>query len=114
MDTKEVFMNKKGFTLVELMITITIIGILAAIGIPQYSGAVAKARCAEVTVVFGQIASAQEMYRAESRQYLACNQAQITERLDVKASEMQHFTYTVTTPTTTTYTITATAKNHMR
>ena len=39
--------NNKGFTLVELMIVIAIIGVLAAVGYPAYTGAVKKANRAD-------------------------------------------------------------------
>ncbi|MFA5100707.1 MAG: prepilin-type N-terminal cleavage/methylation domain-containing protein [Candidatus Omnitrophota bacterium] len=44
---------KKGFTLIELMIVIIIIGVLATIGIVQYQSAVEKSRGAEAKSVIG-------------------------------------------------------------
>jgi len=42
--------NKKGFTLIEIMITVAIIGILAAIAIPAYSGYTTKAKMSKLQV----------------------------------------------------------------
>ena len=49
--------NKKGFTLIELMIVVAIIGILAAIAIPAYSTYSKKAKVGEVTNAMGAVAN---------------------------------------------------------
>lgn len=55
--------NKKGFTLIELMIVVAIIGILAAVAIPAYSGYSKRAKMSEVTNAMGSVVnSAMEIY----------------------------------------------------
>ncbi len=61
--------NKKGFTLIELMIVIAIIGILAAIAIPNFLNYQCKARQAEAKTNLGSIRTAEEAYYAEFSTY---------------------------------------------
>jgi prepilin-type N-terminal cleavage/methylation domain-containing protein len=58
--------KSQGFTLIELMVVIVIIGILAAIAIPKFMDASTKAKCGEIPVVIGSYDHAQLAYLAEA------------------------------------------------
>jgi prepilin-type N-terminal cleavage/methylation domain-containing protein len=57
--------KSQGFTLIELMVVIVIIGILAAIAIPKFMDATVKAKVAEVPTVMASYEHAQLAYLAE-------------------------------------------------
>lgn len=60
----------KGFTLIELMIALAIVGILAAVAYPSYQNSVAKARRAEATAALLEGAQALERYYSVNGRYV--------------------------------------------
>ena len=64
--------NAKGFTLIELMIVVAIIGVLAAIAIPQYTNFRLKAKTAEAKSNLGAIRLGEEAYFTEKEEYVDC------------------------------------------
>jgi prepilin-type N-terminal cleavage/methylation domain-containing protein len=54
--------NKKAFTLIEMLVVVVIIGILAAIALPQYQKAVEKALVSEAFIIQKNILQASELY----------------------------------------------------
>ncbi len=68
---------KKGFTLVELMVVIVIIGILAALAIPRFLGATNKTKATEFKPVLKQIYTLETAYQQERPDGLYGSLAQV-------------------------------------
>ena len=62
---------RKGFTLIELIIVIIIVGILATIGMTQYTKVIEKGRAAEAKQVLGSLRTGQNAYYLENGAYTA-------------------------------------------
>lgn len=115
--------NKKnvGFTLIELMIAVAIIGILAAIAVPSYERYVARSKASEAPSNLLQIAALQEQFYRDFRLYalsfgsataptitsgvynvdgiIAWSSA-ITATANASANPREYFTYSIATDTT--------------
>jgi prepilin-type N-terminal cleavage/methylation domain-containing protein len=61
--------HRDGFTLVELIIVVVVIGVLATIAIPKFSAMRAKSYVATITSDLKNLASSQEIYLADQYSY---------------------------------------------
>jgi prepilin-type N-terminal cleavage/methylation domain-containing protein len=90
--------SPKGFTLIELVIVIVIIGILSTIAVPIYRGYTRRAMASEGKALVGAIAQAEKAYLVEHNSYLTVATATgYNVTLDIDARQNKYYqTYTVT------------------
>ena len=99
-------MNQKGFTLIELMIVIAIIGILAAIAIPQFSAYRQRAGDAATQADIKNAATALEVYYTDNSDYSGVGIAALTPYGFLKESDGVTLSFN---GTKTSYTISGTS-----
>src|SRR3954468_11017754 len=69
---RKLIKKQEGFTLVELMVVVAIIGILAAVAIPNYQKYQARARQSEAKVALAAAFTAEKSFAAEQSTYTGC------------------------------------------
>lgn len=65
--------RRDGYTLIELMVVVAILGVLIALALPAYQGYVMRARAAEAPTFMGEIRLREEAYRGEFYRYCAAD-----------------------------------------
>ena len=68
--TGEMSNSKKGFTLIELIVVVIIVGVLAAVAIPMMSGNIAMAKRTEAVAAMGTIRTAERAVFSETGNYM--------------------------------------------
>lgn len=104
--------SQKGFTLIELMIVVAIIGILAAVAMPAYTDYVTRGYLAEATSALPAARANMEQFFQDNRQYTTAGTfTSPCANINTGTLDTTRWAYTCPTLTATTYTITATGKN---
>jgi len=98
--------SQKGFTLVELMIVVVVIGILSAVATPAYTGYVKRGKAAEATATLADLRIKMEQYFQDHQQYTDLS-VTVLAPCSPSAGTTKYFTYSCTTQTASTYTISA-------
>lgn len=102
--------KQSGFTLIEIMIVVAIIGILAAIALPSYTDYVRRGRIPEATNGLSAMSVRLEQYFQDSRTYVGACAAGTVAPL---VPDTTNFAFTCPTLTATTYTVQATGAGPM-
>lgn len=104
--------TEEGFSLIELMIAVVIVGILAAVAIPSYQNYVIKGNRAAAQAFMSDVANREKQYLLDARSYLsvADNSGFSALGMSVPGDVSRHYTVSVSAPAATppAFTITAT------
>ena len=94
----------RGFSLLELMVVVAIVGILTAIALPSYSDYVKRGKIVEATSTLSDMRVKLEQYFQDNRTYVGACAAGTVAPIPV----LKYFTYTCSNLSATGYTVTAT------
>lgn len=97
----------QGFTLMEVLVTVVIAGILSAVAVPAYTGYVTRARTAEAFTALGAAQANAEQFWNNTRTYAGYDGA------TAFPAATPNFTFALSNATASTFTVTATGRAKM-
>lgn len=98
---------QNGFTLIEIMISVAIVGILMAVALPAYSDYVTRGRLSEAFTALGSAQPAAEQFWSNTRTYVGFDGA------STFPANTGNFTYALSGATVSAYVVTATGVGKM-
>jgi prepilin-type N-terminal cleavage/methylation domain-containing protein len=85
--------SEKGFTLVELMIVIVILGILATIAIPRFSSVISRSKITEAKTILNQIINLERVYFSSNHVYIAFAEGAPCAEINFTQPDKRRFEY---------------------
>ena len=95
---------QRGFTLIEIMVAVAIIGIIAAVAIPSYANYVTRSRLSEAFSALSAVPASAEQYWSNNRTYA---------NFDGVPATTKNFSYALSGATASAFTVTATGKGSL-
>ena len=102
-----------GFTLIEVMITVAVVAILAAVALPNYFDYITRSRLVEAKTNLADMRTRLEQYFLDNRSYPAACVAGATAPPNISLPASQKYFNVTCALTATTYTVTATGVGNM-